>query len=169
MNAPERVNNTELREAPPDVDAYEGPLKGRCLALVERLAAGAITVDAYQHGAAAIFADSGLGDELASSIARALDERKDQVFYRKQEGPRRHDAAAALPRAARGASAALPPQPDLQPDERLRSLSRARVRSRRAARAGRAVAASRARCVVRRRRPDADHRGLSQRALVRGR
>jgi len=89
MNAPERVNNTEMREAPPDVDAYEGPLKGRCLALVERLAAGAITVDAYQREAAAIFADPGLGDELASSIARARDERKDQVFYRKQEGPRR--------------------------------------------------------------------------------
>jgi hypothetical protein len=43
MNAPIR-NNTEVREAPPDVDAYDGPLKAHdamrdYLALVEKLKA----------------------------------------------------------------------------------------------------------------------------------
>lgn len=88
VNAPV-PNNTEMRDAPPDVDAYDGPLKQRCLALVERLRAGHLTVDAYQREVADLFAEPSLESELREPIARALEERKDQVFYRRQDGLRR--------------------------------------------------------------------------------
>ena len=81
--------NTEFRDAPPDVDAYAGPLKARCLDLVARLASRELTVDAYQAAVRKLFLDPSLVDELAVPVARALAERKDQVFYRKQEGSRR--------------------------------------------------------------------------------
>ena len=81
--------NTEFRDAPPDVDAYSGPLKMRCLDLVARLASHALTVDQYQAEAKALLADRTLDSDLAQPIARALAERRDQVFYRKQEGSRR--------------------------------------------------------------------------------
>ena len=94
MNATTAVNasvsmNTEFRDSPPDVDAYDGPLKRRCLDLVARLAAHELTVDQYQAEVRTVFADATLGAELAPSVARAIAERKDQVFYRKQEGSRR--------------------------------------------------------------------------------
>ena len=88
MNAPLPMN-TEFRDAPPDVDAYAGPLKARCLDLVARLAARELTVDNYQVAARRLFGDPTLIDELAAPIARARAERRDQVFYRKQEGSRR--------------------------------------------------------------------------------
>lgn len=88
MTAPIPMN-TEFRDAPPDVDDYAGPLKSRCLALVDRLARRELTVDEYQVEAGRLFADPSLQAELALPIERALAERKDQVFYRKQDGPRR--------------------------------------------------------------------------------
>ncbi len=88
MDAPVR-NNTELRAAPPDVDGYDGPLRARCVALVDALRAGRLTVDGYQREVAAVFADPGLGAELAPPVARALAEQRDQVFYRRQDGMRR--------------------------------------------------------------------------------
>jgi len=86
---PSSSMNTEFRDSPPDVDAYEGPLKKRCLDLVARLSAHQLTVDQYQAEVRTLFADPALAAELAPSVARALAERKDQVFYRKQEGSRR--------------------------------------------------------------------------------
>lgn len=81
--------NTEFRDAPPDVDAYSGPFKSRCLDLVARLASRELVVDDYQIEVGKLFADPDLLVELAQPVARALEERKDQVFYRKQEGSRR--------------------------------------------------------------------------------
>lgn len=82
-------NNTEMRAAPPDVDAYGGPLKRRCLELVDRLGAGELTVDGYQREVEHLFAEPALLEELRDPVRRALDERRDQVFYRRQDGPRR--------------------------------------------------------------------------------
>jgi len=81
--------NTEFRDAPPDVDDYAGPLKARCLELVRRLTDGELVVDAYQREVAALFADPGVRTELAAPLARALEEQRDHVFFRQQEGSRR--------------------------------------------------------------------------------
>ncbi len=89
MNSPIAMTNTEMRATPPDVDDYAGPLKTRCLDLVARLRSRHLTVDDYQREAASIMADPALAIELAAPIARALLERRDQVFYRRQDGPRR--------------------------------------------------------------------------------
>lgn len=81
--------NTEVRDSPPDVDAYDGPLRHRCVDLIARLGRGELDVDDYQREVAAVLRAPGLLDELGPQIDRALAERKDQVFYRRQHDGRR--------------------------------------------------------------------------------
>lgn len=81
--------NTEFRDAPPDLDAYDGPLKSRCLDLVEKLRHRAIGVDHYQRMAREVITDPAARHEIAPLVQRALQERANQVMFRQQDGPRR--------------------------------------------------------------------------------
>jgi hypothetical protein len=89
MSTASPAMNTEFRDAPPDVDSYCGPLKSRCLALVDKLLHRELNVDEYQQQAQRIVTDPATLQELEPLIANALSERKDQVMFRRQDGPRR--------------------------------------------------------------------------------
>lgn len=75
--------NTQSGLTLPDVDPGDSRIVRDLLALLDRLAAGTIDVDAYQRGVKAEFLRPGLLDELRDGIARAHAERADQTLYRR--------------------------------------------------------------------------------------
>jgi len=81
--------NTELRAAPPPVDDYDGPLKGRCIALCDALESHAIDVATFLERSRELLQEPQTMVELKELVARALVECKDQVMYRQQTGKRR--------------------------------------------------------------------------------
>jgi hypothetical protein len=81
--------NTELRDVPPPVDDYEGPLKARCIDLCRRLETRDIDVDTFQRLTLELFEEPSTLFELQALTAKALDEQADQVMYRQVMGPLR--------------------------------------------------------------------------------
>lgn len=83
MAEPAIKMNTQSGRELPDIDAHDGPLARVLLGLIDRLAAGAIGVDAYQATVAAEFRRPDLPDELRRWLAGAHAEKADQTLYRR--------------------------------------------------------------------------------------
>ena len=69
--------------AVPDVDAYDGPLLKGALAIIDRLAAHALTPDQYQDEIAGLFDRIDPAVALRGWTEKCLAERTDQILYRK--------------------------------------------------------------------------------------
>ncbi|CAN5471316.1 hypothetical protein BH09PSE5_BH09PSE5_40680 [soil metagenome] len=78
--------NTEMRDAPPFVDDYDGPLKAACIRLCSQLEHREIDVDTFQARTRDLLLDPSTLTELRALTDKALVERKDQVMYREQKG-----------------------------------------------------------------------------------
>lgn len=78
--------NTETRDHVPAVDDWDGPMKHWAHELVDRLRAGSLGIEAFQHEVALRFADPALLEELAPAVTRALATASDVVFWRRDDG-----------------------------------------------------------------------------------
>lgn len=83
MAEPAIKMNTQSGLDLPDIAAHDGPLARTLLGLIDRLAVGAIDVDAYQAAVATEFRRPDLRDELRAWCAAAHAERTDQTLHRR--------------------------------------------------------------------------------------
>ncbi len=78
-----QIQPAPLPTSVPDVSAYDGPLLKGALAIIDRLAAHALTPDQYQDEIARLFDRIDPVAALRGWTEKCLAERADQILYRK--------------------------------------------------------------------------------------